>query len=435
MLDAREARKAKQDEYLKRYGLPIICLTLNIPGPVKVFPLAKRTFEEGVKRILDSLDARSFKAFGTEDKPTGYEAYFALEADAQGLKNIMTAIEDRDGLGRLFDIDVLNEKGEKLSRPAPRKCLLCENDAAVCSRSRAHGLSLVTERVLCVMREYFKDEFIGNAADLAYFALLDEVDATPKPGLVDRRNNGAHSDMDRNLFYRSSEALRPHFSEFVRIGVQNNMLPHEELIRLLRREGVAAEKDMFRATDGVNTHKGLIFSLGLLLCSAGVLFMTGFGLGGLFGFGAKMAEGFLADFDRVTKENARTHGEKLYAEHGVTGIRGEAANGFPNAADIGLPCYRRYRRKGYDKNDASVLTLLELMAKVDDTNVLSRGGASALEFVRLRSRAILTLPEEDRLRELQSLDDELIKQNISPGGCADLLAATLFASDILGAWS
>jgi triphosphoribosyl-dephospho-CoA synthase CitG len=285
------------------------------------------------------------------------------------------------------------------------------------------------------MREYFKDEFIGNAADLAYFALLDEVDATPKPGLVDRRNNGAHSDMDRNLFYRSSEALRPHFSEFVRIGVQNNMLPHEELIRLLRREGVAAEKDMFRATDGVNTHKGLIFSLGLLLCSAGVLFMTGFSLDGLFGFCAKMAESFLRDFDNITKENARTHGEKLYAEHGVTGIRGEAANGFPNVTGVGLPSYREYRKKGYNKNEASVLTLLELMANVRDTNVLSRGGTEALEFTQKRAKVLLELCEEERLKGLEKFDDELIERNISPGGCADLLAVTLFADEILGKWA
>jgi holo-ACP synthase/triphosphoribosyl-dephospho-CoA synthase len=435
MLSAREARKAKQDEYREKYGLPLVCLTLNIPGPAKAFPLAKKTFEEGVKRILEALSPYPAAAFETIEKPTGYEAYLCVDADAGELKKKMTAAEDADDLGRLFDIDVLNRRGEKLSRPSPRKCLLCENDAAVCSRSRAHGLFEVTERILGVMREYFAGEFVRNASDAAYSALIGEVDATPKPGLVDRRNNGAHRDMDRDLFYKSSLALRPHFSEFARIGIKNSKLPPEELIGLLRPAGLAAECDMFRPTCGVNTHKGLIFSLGLLLCSAGVLFGTRTGVDGLFEFSAKAASGFLADFHNITKENAKTHGEKLYAEHGVTGIRGEAANGFPNVAGLGLPSYRGYRRKGYNKNDASVLTLLDLMANVRDTNVLSRGGTCALEFVQKRSKALLELPEDERLHAMERFDDELIACNLSPGGCADLLAVTLFADDLLGGWA
>ncbi|OQB23563.1 MAG: 2-(5''-triphosphoribosyl)-3'-dephosphocoenzyme-A synthase [Firmicutes bacterium ADurb.Bin182] len=431
MLRAREERKETQERYLSRCSLPLICFTLNIPGPVKTFPLAKMTFETGVERILRAIDSSSIKAFETAEKDTGYEAYFAVGSDAEKLKARMAEIEDADALGRLFDIDVLEKTGRKLSRPAPRKCLLCENSAAACSRSRAHGEEAVKAEVLRIMRSHFKHAFMKKAADSAYRALLYEADATPKPGLVDRRNRGAHSDMDICLFRKSAEALRPYFYGFAGIGAEHPFASPQELADLLRPAGLAAEAGMLNATGGVNTHKGLIFSMGLLLCSLGALFMSELDFEGVFEHCAKTAAVFFKDLQCITAENAATHGEKLYAAYGVTGIRGEAAAGFPNVRETGLPVYGRFLKNGFCRNDAAVLTLLELMASVQDTNVLSRGGEEALEFVMSNAKRLLGFPERMRLAMIEEFDDELIQKNISPGGCADLLAVTLFAHDIL----
>lgn len=153
MLDAREKRCMLQQHLLNTCQTPLICLTLNIPGPVKVLPSVPKTFDTACSRIRAALKASAVRILHTEiiKEKTGYEAFFSADASPELLKELMIPLEDQDRLGRLFDIDVLRLDGQKVSREelshAPRRCLLCSEPAHVCSRSRRHSVPELTAEI------------------------------------------------------------------------------------------------------------------------------------------------------------------------------------------------------------------------------------------------------------------------------------------------
>lgn len=159
MMNARELRASIQQRLLDQYKFPLICFTMNIPGPVKVFDLVPEAFAMGKEKIETLLHDWGFSVLALEtlEEKTGYEAFYIVHAPAEDLKRQMVLIEDQDGLGRLFDIDVLDEKGTKLSREdlglSPRRCLLCEEQAQVCSRSRSHSVEQLTARIRTLLQE------------------------------------------------------------------------------------------------------------------------------------------------------------------------------------------------------------------------------------------------------------------------------------------
>lgn len=161
MLNAREQRAALQNRLLGSCRCPLISFTLNIPGPVKVLPLVPEAFDAGISKIEDALAHQELPVVRREQviQATGLEAMWAVETDAVRLKTLMAAIEDGGGLGRLFDIDVLDAGGKKLSREdlglPPRKCLLCEQPAHACARSRAHTVKELTDRIEFILRKEF----------------------------------------------------------------------------------------------------------------------------------------------------------------------------------------------------------------------------------------------------------------------------------------
>jgi len=270
-------------------------------------------------------------------------------------------------------------------------------------------------------------------------ALLFEVAATPKPGLVDRHNTGAHTDMDIALFQKSALASIPYFYQFVRYGTENSDKAPEALLRDSRQIGMDAEKAMLRATNGVNTHKGAIFSLGIMCMACGWLEgrraavdKAGEEELSLQQVCAGIALPAMKDLDGVTMENADTAGRKLYAQYGITGVRGEAAAGFPSVFECALPRMRKLRKKGYDRNDAGILCLVDIMGRLIDTNVIHRSSYEEAEEVRRRMQVLSeSEPEKREYRQiLTALDREFIERNISPGGGADLLAMTYFLYDM-----
>ncbi|MBE5223420.1 triphosphoribosyl-dephospho-CoA synthase CitG [Pectobacterium sp. A113-S21-F16] len=254
-------------------------------------------------------------------------------------------------------------------------------------------------------------------------ALTMEVMLTPKPGLVDRANNGSHRDMDVALFQTSIQAISPWFRHFTEAGYQHASVPLAQLLFQVRPIGIACEQAMLSATKGVNTHKGGIFAFGLLCTAAGWL----------AGRGERVTQRSLCDsvaamcHDLVRNElaacsGAATAGEHLYQRHGLTGARGEAASGFNTVCQYALPALTQAIAAGEDDETALLRTLLVLMAHNPDTNVVSRGGMDGLAFVQDYARRLLTGPlDRQALREM---DDALIARNLSPGGSADLLALT-----------
>lgn len=274
-----------------------------------------------------------------------------------------------------------------------------------------------------------------NAAEqigaLALEGVLFEAAATPKPGLVDRLNQGAHDDMDFFTFQSSAAALGSWFVRFAAAGEAAGDKPLPDLFPTLRRLGAQAEARMFAMTGGVNTHKGAVFSMAVLCGGAGWLR----GKGPVTAEGVCRAAGELCrglcrrDFAALERRAPRTKGEQLYLDHGVTGIRGEAESGYATVRAVSLPRYRDCLERGLSRNDALVQTLLVLIAHAADTNILARGGPEAADYARKRAREVLALGgmETPAGREaVLDMDRDFIRRWISPGGCADLLAVTHF---------
>lgn len=399
MLLARDRRASRQAALLSRYGRPVISFTMNIAGPVKDSPLIRYAFRSGLRQLEALPCAQLCREVIFE--PTGPEALLVYETqDARLLKAFCIRLESEGEAGRLFDLDVLDANGEKLSRETGRTCLVCGGPVSVCSRSRAHGLEAITARTRTIL-EAFAAETLGEMAENA---LLAEVHFTPKPGLVDEANNGAHRDMDVPLFERSAHALRPCFEEFVRLGIQGASPA------ALQQAGVRAEQAMFAATGGVNTHKGAIYSGALLLHAAGRL-LSGEEEGNLCELAAQTAAAIPAP--------TGTHGAAVRACCG--GIRTEAVSGYPTAQAV----LRQLRQSG--PLDALLLS----MSRLDDSTLWHRGGAEGAQLVRSRAADILAAPASEREARTRRLDAELIERNLSPGGSADLLAMAFFLEKAL----
>ena len=431
ILDARERRVQKQQALLSQYGKPLLCFTMNIPGPVKQSRDIAIGFTVGDRLLRNLINRYPLLHREVSFENTGCEGYYVVDLPADALKRIAISVEDTEPIGRLFDMDVLDTDGRKLSREEMglprRKCLLCEQDASVCARSRAHGLEELLDRVRYLLwrcGSQWLTELIGAQA---WLAINHEFAATPKPGLVDRNNCGSHRDMNIKHFFASSNGLRPSWERFAAAGLATRQLPPQETFQRIRLIGLEAEQAMYQATGGVNTHKGAIFTMGLLCAAAGRLSPTLWTPETLCNECAAMTEGLVAaDFAGVTEENAKTVGERLYAQYGITGVRGQAEQGFPAVLQTGLPILRQGLSLGLSINDAGCATLLHLLTATDDTNLIHRSNRETQLQIREQVAALLQeTPYPDQASLLQ-LDRDFIEKNLSPGGSADLLAATYF---------
>lgn len=440
MLDARDRRAERQKRFLETSPV-LICLTMNIPGSIKTSTEILAAFREGVRHVQSAVGARPilYEAF------TGPEAYVPLNADAEAVKREMCRIEDEEPLGRLFDLDILTGNGEKHGRSAlgfsPRSCLLCGKPAFACARSRAHSVSELSGEVSRRIDEWRRATLPERISEAAVRALIREAETTPKPGLVDRRNNGSHSDMSLEMLLRSARSLKPYFRECARAGMK---LEEADAFPTLRALGMEAEKTMLNATGGVNAHKGAIFSLGLLTASAAAC-LRSFEADAekICARAGRMAAPHMeAHFRSLGAETAYSFGDRLFLATGLRGARGEAADGFPSVLRIALPALDAEEMGNpaevvgssvmADGNSAmpdaeepsGAYALLRLAVEMDDTTLIRRGGRSRAEAAKREIRALL---DSGITREkVETLDDQFIRENLTLGGCADLLACAYF---------
>ena len=350
-----------------------------------------------------------------------------VDLDLVTAKRRMVEIEEGFALGRLLDIDVMAKGVPKISRQQlglpPRRCLVCGEMAAACARSRRHDIKEILRRTVGLIDGYFVGEYADRVAGHACRALLYEVHIAPKPGLVDRENSGAHRDMDEFTFFDSACALYPYFRECAQKGALYRDQP-EALFALLRMDGKLAEQRMLRATGGINTHKGAIFSMGIFCAVMGSMMEEGFGESDFAARCKALCRDLLRDFEGLEQKENLSYGERLYRDYGITGIRGEAAEGFPSVLQVGLPALREGSEAGKSLNDAALLALLRLIQAVQDTNILTRSDPQTLQWAQQQARKVLEQgagPEQ-----MRELDRAFTARNLSPGGCADLLALSLF---------
>jgi triphosphoribosyl-dephospho-CoA synthase len=261
----------------------------------------------------------------------------------------------------------------------------------------------------------------AGIADLAVHALKAEADLTPKPGLVDRRGSGAHTDMTLERLHASAESLRTALTQCASVARQLPVGP--ELRAVIGEIGRAGERDMLEATSGVNTHRGALWSLGLLSAGAAV----GAGVAAAIDVAARLAA--IADPAAGGSPSPLSHGAAARRRYGVGGALGQAQQGFPHVRRHALPALDTARRSGSDEASARLSALLSLMAHLDDTCVLHRGGTDGLRAVQAGAQAVQTAggcSTPEGRRRLVELDRMCLTRNLSPGGSGDLVSVTLF---------
>jgi len=277
------------------------------------------------------------------------------------------------------------------------------------------------------VRQHIKEKKLGEIKNLvpsstlpyiitqlAIDALQEELDTTPKPGLVDKHDSGAHTDMDYDLMNKSIKSLREYFDKLALLGFQSE-LPSVKDIQTI---GLEAEKSMLEKTNGVNTHKGALFSMGLtILCVSNLLFNK-----------AKIEE---KDLQSLIMEVAKqfpqptdTHGDKVLRENKIKGALGCAVEGYNDLFSVWLPFFSSHK----DERSCLHRLLLLIMSTLDDTNIYYRKDKQTVEQVKTTARDLFS---NFSIERLENLNNEYIKANISPGGAADMLSLTIFIYSIL----
>lgn len=278
------------------------------------------------------------------------------------------------------------------------------------------------------MKEKILFEHIRN---LCMKSMTYEVLAAPKPGLVDRLNNGAHKDMDLFTFIDSTISLSGYYYDITKIGFEFNKEDYRLLMEEIRPIGIEAEKTMFAATNGVNTHKGLIFLMGIIAAASGNLYkrFDDIDIKDLVMVIKHMTRGITEELKVDLEDENLTYGEKIFKEYNISGIRGEVEEGLPTIVNISYPIFKRLMNDNkYSINTAMIHTLIHLMSVVDDINILGRHGMDMLIYVRKKAKDALRhggyLTPKGR-KYVEYMDKDFINRNISPGGSADLLAVTM----------
>ena len=257
-------------------------------------------------------------------------------------------------------------------------------------------------------------------------ALLGELITYPKPGLVSLVDCGSHADMDSTTFMRSTLSLRRYFFDMAHAGASGAEF------RTLRDIAIAAEIRMLRATEGVNTHRGAIFHIGLLAAAAGWRGQRDRARPQTLGSIVRQRWG--GDIARHGRR-ANAHGARASEQYGVGGALAEAAAGFPSVYGLALPAFRMAFSRTGSVNRARVQAFFSLMATLDDTNLLHRGGAAGLEFARAGAASFLDdggVLASDWLGRTVAMHRTFRERWLSPGGSADLLAACLFVHGMEG---
>lgn len=296
------------------------------------------------------------------------------------------------------------------------------------------------------------DHLAHQIAQMAQKAVLYEVTATPKPGLVDRYNTGAHKDMDFYTFMDSSAALYKGFFDCASEGLSFEADDLRGLLDRIRKPGMACETSMFTATKGINTHKGIIFSMGIACAALGYLSKPYESLRPvpmelICKTVMVMTQDLIEkDFGnlREKRPKTRTFGEKLYLSYGYKGIRGEVSTGFQTVKNETFTQLRDWQKEQkareklpssekevqtFGKNELLLELLLRLMTSCEDTNVIHRGGIDGLVYVKRKAREFVEaggMKQVNAYERLQQMNRDFCEKNLSPGGGADLLSVTAF---------
>ena len=434
-LELREERVELQKNLLNKFNYPLIAVRTNYPGENKLEPLATKIADIAANEIKDYFREKILYEKVLENLE-GKIYLFVIKEKAETIKEITVTFEENHILGRCLDIDVYSTDGTSLSRSMfgypKRKCMICDNLAFICGRSMKHSHQEIKNVILekyIAYNDYLtkKNEIVKKIGDLALNSMIYEVATAPSFGLVSPLTQGSHDDMDFFTFLKSSFAIKEGFERMAEIAY--SYLPLEKAFLQSRKIGIEMEINMFNATENVNTHKGMIFLLGIVVVTATRALYENKNFDNIQPLIKDMCKDILKDFENVKDKKELTHGERLYVNYGFTGVRGEVKAGLDVVFNGSLKILENSLNKSSDFNLAFVQTLIFLMGKVMDSTIVHRHDIHMLHRIKREAEAFFEnggIYKEDGIKIARDMENAYIKEKISPGGSADLLAITIF---------
>ncbi len=418
ILNAREKRALHINELMNTYkDKTIVIIKLNVPGVEKnprnmgficryYYDIVNSTFDS---KIVTSKHVKSLD---------GDYMFFIVSEIGKKVKEKTILIEEQIDLGRLIDIDVYNESAINRSDLLykNRKCIICDDYAYNCVRSKKHCTEEIHNRFNEIINEFLLELLTHKAVTSMY----SELNLFPKFGLVSKQNNGCHKDMNSITFTKSIEAIKPFLKEFILYGIYNENEPLK-----LQRIGLKAESAMFKATNNINTHKGLIFALGVFLPSITKAILKQDNLEGIQKEVKYISKVVIGDYYKFLQlKTKKTHGDEIYLSYNLKGIRGEALDGFKVLHEI--PSYNDVQ-----STNTYHEYLIHLMSVIDDTTIIHKTNIETLREVKLTFSDLVINGGYTNNQELvKSISIDYINRNISPGGSADLLVLKIIFEEL-----
>lgn len=446
VLDNREWRSRLQDKLkVTNSDKIVISAKLNIPGPIKNNDILQKIFMDGWQTFVAGVECNSQYEMLFAERVTGPEAFITVDGNLAAVKKTAILFEETYVLGRLFDIDVManGQADYQLSREdlgfGPRLCLICGKPAKVCAKEQNHtldeGYEVINQMYQGATSKelIFEKESQETVVNNALKGLLYEVSLNPKPGLVDPVSMGSHTDMNMFMFIDSSLSLKSYLDKAFKLGRNFEGSDLKLLFNALRAEGVLAEQTMFNATNNVNTHKGAIFSLGIWVTA--IAYSTKDGSATMTEVRRviqRMVEG-LIEKDLASNRVATTAGEQQFQTYQLTGIRGEAVNGFPGVAEVAVP----FLQATFGTMTQRLLdTLMKIAATLEDSTLIKRAKtpdvlAEMKEWTSIYFKLGGSHTEQG-MKYMYDLDRLFIERNLSIGGSADTLILTIFIGQLTG---
>lgn len=409
ILNEREKRILKVKDFFKAYpNDSLIVIKANIPGKTKNYPFATYLIKVFLNYLKNNYDFFITNFYESLD---GSYFFCGIKGKDENIKNHLITIEETHELGRFIDLDYFVNESRSISRidlnlPL-RKCILCDNDAVYCIRTKRHSEKELLHHIEKTTIFYFAEVVL----DLVDYSIIRELKIDNKFGLVSFTSTGSHPDMNYKMMIKAKDAILNYFKRLFFAGYQATDLT--TLLNSVRSEGVEAEKRMLLATNGVNAYKGVIFLLGLTVLSFGYTFKTSTDFEDIFTnlktITTNIYDDFLKGYD--------TSGVKLYKKHNIAGIRGVAKSGLKIIKD-------NLHKISVNSNDKELRNLLfYYILNTDDTVFITRS-KSYSDY--LKYKEIIKGFDPNNIEDLKILNAFAEKHNLSFGGAADLLIVSIF---------
>lgn len=407
ILEDREKRFYKVKQIINEYNNSII-LKANIPGDEKTFKEVYLLLAFFNNYITNKLKTYKVEFYNSHDGP--YFIYYNFNESVNILKKAFIELEENHPLGRFIDIDVYS-KTKILTRQkfnlGQRKCMLCGNEAWVCMKNMSHTVNELREHIIKTTNEYFKNDL----KQIVVQAFLTELNLHPKFGLVTPFSNGSHKDMNYKKMVNSISAILPHLLDIYEIGYTTTNI--KKGFENIRKVGIEAEKAMYKSTKGVNTYKGAIFLIGVMLYALGYYHQS---------TNLSYQEIIKTISKNILKElegRANTYGIYAYQQFKMYTIRHEVYYGIPTVYEAA----NYLTNYGSVSNESLLMTLIFIIKERKDTVALKR--AETMEAYNNWVDKIASIKKYN-LKQIEKISDQCIKNKMSFGGSADILIASIF---------